>query len=111
MNGIQNAEFFCADAGEAARMLSKRGLHPKVIVVDPPRKGMQEDAIKAVASMYPERIVYVSCEPSTLARDILRFQAYGYTLQAAEAYDLFPRTKHVECVAKLVHQGYGADCQ
>jgi 23S rRNA (uracil1939-C5)-methyltransferase len=51
--------------------------------------------------MSPERIVYVSCEPSTLARDILRFQAYGYTLQAAEAYDLFPRTKHVETVVLL----------
>ena len=101
LNGIKNAEFLCADAGEAASMLSARGLHPKIIVVDPPRKGMQEAAIQAVASMSPERVVYVSCEPSTLARDILRFQAYGYTLQAAEAFDLFPRTKHVETVVLL----------
>ena len=101
LNGITNAEFLCADAGEAAKMLSERGLRPKVIVVDPPRKGMQEDAIAAVASMTPERIVYVSCEPSTLARDILRFEARGYALQAAEAYDLFPRTKHVETVVRL----------
>jgi 23S rRNA (uracil1939-C5)-methyltransferase len=62
---------------------------------------MQEDAIAAVASMTPERIVYVSCEPSTLARDILRFEARGYALQAAEAYDLFPRTKHVETVVLM----------
>ena len=70
-------------------------------MVDPPRKGMQEAAIEAVASMEPERIVYVSCEPSTLARDILRFNAYGYTLSDAEAYDLFPRTKHVETVVLM----------
>ena len=101
LNGIRNAEFICADAGEAARMLSERGLHPKVIVVDPPRKGMQEEAIKAVASMSPERVVYVSCEPSTLARDILRFQEHGYSLRDAEAYDLFPRTKHVETVVLM----------
>ena len=101
LNGIKNAEFICADAGEAAGMLSARGLHPRIIVVDPPRKGMQEAAIQITASMSPERVIYVSCEPSTLARDILRFQAYGYTLQAAEAYDLFPRTKHVETVVLM----------
>ena len=104
LNGVQNAEFLCADAGEAARTLSERGLRPAVIVVDPPRKGMQEEAIEAVASMSPQRIVYVSCEPSTLARDILRFNGYGYTLTAAEAYDLFPRTKHVETVVRLSRQ-------
>ena len=91
----------CADAGEAARTLAERGLRPKVIVVDPPRKGMREEAIRAVASMAPGRVVYVSCEPGTLARDILRFNEYGYTLRAAEAYDLFPRTKHVETVVLL----------
>ena len=101
---IQNAEFLCADAGEAALTLSERGLRPEVVVVDPPRKGMQEEAIEAVASMSPRRIVYVSCEPSTLARDILRFNGYGYTLAAAEAYDLFPRTKHVETVCLLTHK-------
>ena len=105
LNGVQNAEFLCADAGEAARTLSERGLRPAVIVVDPPRKGMQEEALEAVASMSPQRIVYVSCEPSTLARDILRFNGYGYTLTAAEAYDLFPRTKHVETVVRLSRQG------
>ena len=104
LNGIENAEFICADAGEAAQMLAGRGLRPDVVVVDPPRKGMQEEAIGAVASMEPARIVYVSCDPSTLARDILRFNGYGYTLQAATVYDLFPRTKHVETVCCLYHQ-------
>ena len=101
LNSIDNAEFMCADSGEAAKKLAERGLKPEVVVVDPPRKGMQEEAIQAVASMSPKRIVYVSCDPSTLARDILRFNAYGYTLQDACVYDLFPRTKHVETVTLL----------
>ena len=100
-NGISNVEFLCADAGEAAMVLAARGLRPDVVVVDPPRKGMAEAAIDAVASMKPERIVYVSCEPSTLARDILRFSALGYTLCDATAVDLFSKTKHVETVALL----------
>lgn len=103
LNVIDNVEFLCADAGEAAQKLADRGLRPTVVVVDPPRKGMREDAVAAVASMQPERIVYVSCEPSTLARDILRFQELGYSLKAATAYDLFPRTKHVETVCLLTH--------
>lgn len=100
-NGVDNAEFLCADAGQAARMLAERGLRPDVVCVDPPRKGMQEDAVQAVASMRPQRVVYVSCEPSTLARDILRFSDLGYRLEKASAFDLFPRTKHVETVALL----------
>ena len=101
-NGIDNAEFICADAGEAALMLKARGLKPEVVVVDPPRKGMYENAIRAVASMEPERIVYVSCDPATLARDILRYDALGYTLSKVTAVDMFPRTRHIEAVALLL---------
>ena len=100
-NGIRNTEFICADAGQAAAALALRGERPSVVVVDPPRKGMDEAAIKAVASMQPERLVYVSCNPATLARDILRFNAYGYTLREATAVDMFPRTSHVETVCLL----------
>lgn len=100
-NGVENVEFICADAGEAARQLAERGLEPEVIVVDPPRKGMDEAAVNAVASMAPQRIVYVSCNPATLARDILRFTLLGYTLTSATAVDMFPRTGHVESVALL----------
>ena len=100
-NNIDNVEFICADAGEAAQMLHDRGLKPDVVVVDPPRKGMYEDAVKAVASMAPQKIVYVSCDPATLARDILRFEALGYRLEKAAAVDMFPRTKHVESVALM----------
>lgn len=104
-NGITNAEFLCADAGEAAQLLAARGEKPNVVVVDPPRKGMSAEAVGAVASMQPERIVYVSCEPSTLARDILRFNELGYTLEKVCAVDMFPRTKHVESVVKLTRAG------
>ena len=103
-NGIGNAEFLCADAGEAARLLHERGLKPRIVSVDPPRKGMSEDAVRAVAAMGPERVVYGSCNPATLARDILRFQERGYELRKATAVDMFPRTCHVECVALLTKQ-------
>ena len=74
------------------------------VVVDPPRKGMDEKAVDAVASIAPERIVYVSCNPATLARDIQRFNAYEYILKEAVAVDMFPRTSHVETVCYLYHQ-------
>ena len=100
-NGVGNVSFICADAGTAAESLSISGLRPDVVVVDPPRKGMDEAAIAAVSSMLPERIVYVSCDPATLARDILRFNSHGYSLAEATAVDMFPRTSHVETVVLL----------
>lgn len=101
-NGIENAEFICADAAEAAEMFLRDGIRPETVVVDPPRKGMDEEAIRTVCKMRPDRVVYVSCNPSTLARDILVFNAHGYTLAAATALDMFPRTSHVETVCLLV---------
>ena len=103
-NGIGNVEFICADAAEAAERFAASGAHPDAIVVDPPRKGMSEDAVAAVASMRPERIVYVSCDCATLARDAARFQALGYNAQTATAVDMFPRTAHVETVMLLCQQ-------
>lgn len=100
-NGIYNAEFICADAGKAAEELASRGLKPAVVVVDPPRKGMDEAAARAVATMKPDRIVYVSCNCATMARDILRFNGFGYNLVKACAVDMFPKTSHVECVSLL----------
>lgn len=101
-NGIENAEFICADAAEAAEMFLRDGIRPETVVVDPPRKGMDEEAIRTVCKMRPDRVVYVSCNPSTLARDILIFNAHGYTLAAATALDMFPRTSHCETVCLLV---------
>ena len=100
-NGLQNAEFICADAKEAAAELARRGLRPDVISVDPPRKGMAEEVIGYIADMAPRRVVYVSCDPATLARDCQRFEALGYHTLRAEAVDMFPRTHHVETVALL----------
>ena len=100
-NGMENAEFFCMDAGQAAKMLAARHTRPDVIVVDPPRKGVSADVIEAISAMAPQRVVYVSCDPATLARDLKLLTAAGYTLQTAEAFDLFPRCAHVETVALL----------
>ena len=100
-NGIQNAQFFCGDAGETAAHLAKEGFAPDVIVCDPPRKGMDEAAINAILQMNPKRIVYVSCECETLARDAKLLAQGGYTLQHVHAFDMFPRTGHVETVAML----------
>ena len=100
-NGVTNAEFICADAGEAARELKSRGITPDAIVVDPPRKGMDAPALEAIASMQPDRLVYVSCDPATLSRDISRLRPLGYTPASALAVDMFPRTAHVETVVLL----------
>ena len=100
-NGMENAEFFCMDAGQAAKMLVDRRTRPDVIVVDPPRKGVSADVIEAISAMAPQRVVYVSCDPATLARDLKLLTAAGYTLQTAEAFDLFPRCAHVETVVLM----------
>lgn len=100
-NGVKNAEFICADAGEAAGELKKRGIVPDAIVVDPPRKGLEPAALEQIASMTPERLVYVSCDPATLARDLKRLTALGFRPQKAVAVDMFPRTAHVETAALL----------
>ena len=100
-NGIENAEFFCGDAGQAALELEKQGICPDVVVVDPPRKGLNADTIEALHRMQPRRIVYVSCDPATLARDVALLKEKGYVLKNAMAADLFPRCAHVETVVLL----------
>lgn len=100
-NGIKNVRFWCGDAGSAAVRFAREGLHPDVIVVDPPRKGLGEEAVSAAALMRPERIVYVSCDPGTLARDVKRFCAAGYEPRRCVAVDMFPRTRHVETIVLL----------
>ena len=100
-NGIENAEFFCGDAGQAALELEKNGVKADVVVVDPPRKGLNADAIEALVRFAPRRIVYVSCDPATLARDVALLKQHGYRLKNAMAADLFPRCAHVETVVLL----------
>lgn len=100
-NGVENVEFLCGDASRLAAELRQRGLRPDVICVDPPRKGLAPDVVEAAASMTPGRIVYVSCDPATLARDVARFAPLGYRPVRACAVDLFPGTAHIETVALL----------
>ncbi len=101
LNGIDNAEFICADAAQAASTLLERGVKPDIVILDPPRKGCDEALIKTVAEMSPERVVYVSCDSATLARDCQRFAVLGYRTLAATPVDMFPHTAHVETVALL----------
>ena len=108
-NHIENAEFICADAGQAAQELARRALHPDTIVVDPPRKGLSESVIDAISDMQPGCLVYVSCNPATLARDLLRFQDKNYIMQEAVAVDMFPRTSHVETVVLLCRKAEKAE--
>ena len=100
-NGIENAEFFCGDAGQAALELEKKGVKADVVVVDPPRKGLNADTIEALHRFAPRRIVYVSCDPATLARDVALLKERGYRVADAIAADLFPRCAHVETVVTL----------
>ncbi len=110
LNSITNARFICADASQAAQQLKDEGIRPDVIILDPPRKGCDEALIKTVAEMSPERVVYVSCDPATLARDCAVFATLGYTVEEADGsnfitpVDMFPRTAHVETVALLSQQ-------
>ena len=101
VNSICNARFLCADAPQAAAQLEKEGVRPDVVVLDPPRKGCGEDLVKTIAKMHPQRVVYVSCDPATLARDLKYFAENGYETREVTPVDMFPRTAHVESVAML----------
>lgn len=95
------SRFFCADAGQAATQLAAEGLHPDIVMLDPPRKGCDEATLSAVVLMAPRRVVYVSCNPATAARDAAWLEKNGYHAEKVQPVDLFPRTKHIECVIAL----------
>lgn len=98
MNHISNAEFIAGDAGKVMPDLADRGIRPDVIVCDPVRAGCSEDVLRAAAHMGPEKIVYVSCNPATMARDAARLRELGYEIITVQPVDMFPQTMHVECV-------------
>lgn len=100
-NGVKNAEFFCGDASDVAKKLARENLRPDVITVDPPRKGLAADVVESIAEMQPGRVVYVSCDSATMARDVKRLADLGYTARRACAVDMFPRADHVETVCLL----------
>ncbi len=101
VNGVKNARFIAADAAKAAAQLEREGIRPNVVIVDPPRKGCDESVIDTVSRMAPDRVVYVSCDPATLARDLKRFSERGYRTVRVTPVDMFPRTAHIESVACL----------
>ena len=102
-NGVSNVDFACADATVAAGELASRGELPDVVVVDPPRKGLTREVVDAIAAMKPSRVVYVSCDPATMARDLKYLcDTAPYTLSRVTPVDLFPKTYHVESVALLM---------
>lgn len=100
-NGILNSEFICGDAGRVAEVLYNRGERPDIIIVDPARKGCDKTTLEYMAKMNPDRIVMISCNPATAARDCAILYELGYEVKKYRAVDLFPRTTHVECVVLM----------
>ena len=103
-NKLSNAKFVCADATEWMAAAADEGLHPDVVFLDPPRAGSTPECITAVAKMAPRRVVYVSCDPETLAQDVAIFARHGYKAKGFTPVDLFPQTRHVETVVLLSHK-------
>lgn len=100
-NGIENCEFYCGDAKEAVKLLKDTKITPDAVILDPPRKGCDRQVLEYVAEMNPKKIVYVSCDVSTQARDCAILKDLGYETKEVTPVDMFPRTAHVECVALL----------
>lgn len=104
LNGV-DAEFICLDTGEALNSERLKARSPDVIIIDPPRKGCGDEAVERISSFGAKRIVYISCNPQTLARDLVKFKECGYEANDAVGVDLFPRTGHTECVVRLCRKG------
>ena len=101
LNSITNAEFYCGDAGEVFGKLRIQGCKPDIIVVDPPRKGCSAETIDVIAEAAPRKIVMISCNPATAARDAKLLADKGYSVDRVCGVDMFPRTSHVETVVLL----------
>lgn len=101
LNKLENTEFFVGKAEEVVPKLYKEGKTANVVVVDPPRKGCEESVLDTIVSMEPDKVVYVSCNPSTLARDLAYLDERGYKCKEIQPVDMFPHTMHVESVALL----------
>ena len=102
LNGVKNAEFIADDMQRGLKTLVQRKLHADVIVLDPPRAGATLKTLERVLAFVPKKIVYVSCNPATLARDLKFFHLFGFRLDRLQPIDMFPYTYHIECVAEMV---------
>ena len=100
-NNVHNIEFMNADAGKGAQMLIERNIKANAMIVDPPRKGCSKDTLEAILTIGPERLVYVSCDPATLARDVKFLLENNYKLEIVQPVDMFPQTTHVETIVLL----------
>ncbi|MBR6537656.1 MAG: 23S rRNA (uracil(1939)-C(5))-methyltransferase RlmD [Lachnospiraceae bacterium] len=100
-NNCSNAEFVCQDAGEFMREQAKKGTAPQVVIMDPPRAGSDDAFLNSLVTMAPERVVYISCNPETQARDLKKLMAKGYKVEVIQPVDMFPGTKHCECIVLL----------
>ena len=101
LNNLNNVEFYVGKAEEIVPKMYSEGKTANVVMVDPPRKGCDEKVLDTIVSMQPDRVVYVSCNPSTLARDLAYLDERGYECEEIQPVDMFPHTMHVECVAKI----------
>lgn len=100
-NAVSNIRFYQADAGKLMMQMAENGEQADIVILDPPRSGSAEAFIRAVRTLSPARVVYISCCPETLARDLRMFRAHGYAAKEAYPYDMFPFTEHVECVVAI----------
>ena len=101
LNGIENADYVCGKAEELMPSWVSEGMKADVIFVDPPRKGLTLEFIEASVKTNPQKIVYISCNPATMVRDLTMYQDLGYDFEEITPVDMFPQTPHVECVTVL----------
>ncbi|MEG1448489.1 MAG: 23S rRNA (uracil(1939)-C(5))-methyltransferase RlmD [Oscillospiraceae bacterium] len=101
INGIDNARFICGDAGKVAKQLASENIRPDAIIVDPPRKGISDDVIEAICQMQPQKLIMISCNSATAARDCKLLAEKGYGVESIQGVDMFPRTVHVECIVLM----------
>jgi len=104
-NNITNVEFISGTAEERLPMLMKQGISPEVVIVDPPRQGIEKRALQAIAEMGPDRIVYISCDSGTMARDLQFLSHRGYIAKEVQPVDMFPQTSHVESIVLMTNCG------
>ena len=102
LNGMKNTMFYAGDCAEVVDKLLKQGESADIVVVDPPRKGCSEDMLSLIKQMSPKKLVYVSCNSATLARDVKILKEYGFTLKKVCGVDMFPNSGHVESVTLMV---------
>jgi 23S rRNA (uracil1939-C5)-methyltransferase len=101
INGVNNIDFFCMDASKGAQAIIRSKIKADAMIIDPPRKGCSRDTIDAIVKIAPQRLVYVSCDPATLARDVKILSEEGYQLCSVQPVDMFPHTTHVETIVLL----------